>query len=187
MDKNPMENGIPVAKVADFGLSKNFYDNAKYQKESRIEVPWKWMALEYLLNDYFMLASDVWSYGVLFWEMLSFGRRPYGHQGYDEMIDNLKEGYRLPIPQEAEYILTWSASALYKKLSDLCFVIEPTERGTFGNVLEILENELSLEEQTNSVRMSDAYYTTRGNNYLNHNNAKRKESVHTILKLDNEK
>ena len=38
----------PIAKVADFGLSKRFYDNVKYSKESRLYVPWKWMALEYL-------------------------------------------------------------------------------------------------------------------------------------------
>ena len=184
MDESPEDSGIPVAKVADFGLSKNFYDNAKYQKESRIEVPWKWMALEYLSNDYFTLASDVWSFWVLFWEMLSFGRRPYGHQGYDEMIENLQSGYRLPIPQETEYILTWPADKLYKELSNVCFIIDPTERGTFEDVLDILKKELTSNELTKYDRMSEIYFTTRASNYLSHNNSKR-ESVHTILKLDN--
>ena len=186
LDESPGENGMLVAKVADFGLSKNFYDNSMYQKESRIEVPWKWMALEYLLNDYFTLASDVWSFGVLFWEILSFGRRPYGHQGYDELVENLKSGYRLPIPQETEYVLTWPPDKLYKDLSNVCFVIEPTDRGTFGDVLEILKKELTSNELTKYDRMSEIYFTTRASNYLSHHNSKR-ESVHTVLKLDNDK
>ena len=75
--KNPLHNGYMVAMVADFGLSKNFYTELKYNKSVRLMVPWRWMAIEYLTNGYFTLNSDVWSFAVLFWEILSFGKVIY--------------------------------------------------------------------------------------------------------------
>ena len=96
LDDDPMKSGYLVAKVADFGLSKKFYENVTYEKETRLLVPWKWMALEYLKNGILNLKSDIWSYGVLFWEIFSFGRVPYGHQDYEELVPKLDNGYRLP-------------------------------------------------------------------------------------------
>ena len=62
---NPFEAKPPVAKVADFGLSKSFSDYVIYEKKDRQLVPWRWMALEYVKDGYFPLKSDVWSFGVL--------------------------------------------------------------------------------------------------------------------------
>ena len=56
---DPLNLGYPLAKVADFGLSKRFYGNIKYTKETRVEVPWKWMALEFLREEFFTLTSEV--------------------------------------------------------------------------------------------------------------------------------
>ena len=63
--EHPIIERQSVGKVADFGLSKKFYDNVNYQKESRLFVPWKWMAYEFLTKGYFTMASDVWSFQVL--------------------------------------------------------------------------------------------------------------------------
>ena len=66
-----------LAKITDFGLSKAFYDKTSYKKEDRRNVPWKWMAVDFLETSIFTMSSDVWSFGVVFWEMLSIGRTPY--------------------------------------------------------------------------------------------------------------
>ena len=90
-----------VAKVSDFGLSKTFYDNIRYKKQKRHYVPWKWMALEYLQNGHLTITSDVWSYGVVLWEIFSLGKEPYMTANLDDMLAELKNGYCLPCPEEA--------------------------------------------------------------------------------------
>ena len=155
----------PIAKVADFGLSKRFYDNVKYSKESRLYVPWKWMALEYLINDYFTLTSDVWSFGVLFWELLSFGRTPYGQQDYDELIEKLKSGYRLPCPHEINQIISWKPKILYQNLSEKCFKADPMERATFSEVLTHIEKEMTMEEISHYEKRSEKYRSTLSSSY----------------------
>ena len=141
------------------------------------------MALEYLVDEYFTMSSDVWSFGVLFWEILSCGKMPYGPQEYDEVVPKLKSGYRLQCPENVDNILTWSPKAVFQKLSNKCFVAEPTERGTFCEVAEILEKELSHVEISDYSQMCDIYHNTRARNYLKLDKSIR-VSVHTMLELD---
>ena len=166
MDENPLKGGYPVAKIADFGLSKKFNDSLIYEKESRLFVPWRWMALEYLTDSYFTLKSDVWSFGVLFWEILSLGKVPYGHQSYDEVLENLKKGTRLPFPDDLEYINVQSPAGIYKKISDKCFVANPNDRSSFSEVVKMIEAELCKNELLRYKSMNDMYLSTRTENYL---------------------
>ena len=166
IDEDPLKSGYPLAKVADFGLSKKFYDNLKYKKKAREFVPWKWMALEYLTSDYFTLTSDVWSFAVVVWEILSFGRNPYGPQDYNEVLEQLENGYRLPCPRDIDEISTWSPEGLYNKISAICFVSDPLERAHFSKVVKLIEKELSQEEIMRYTQMSEKYQTSCANQYL---------------------
>ena len=157
---NPIRNGCPTAVVADFGLSKNLYYDTSYEKENRLEIPWKWTALEYLDKDYFTLKSDVWSFMVLIWEIFSFGRTPYGRCSYDEVLAKLLGGYRLPYPEDLKDITAWSPQELYSRLSNICFTAEPNDRGSFCDVVEALENELTKEELENYVNENEAFEAT---------------------------
>ena len=166
MDENPVNGGYPVAKVADFGLSKELNDYLIYEKQSRLHVPWRWMALEFLTRNYFTITSDVWSFGVLFWEILSCGRTPYGHQGYDELMIKLQSGYRLGCPDGLDDITSWSPLNLFNKVSELCFVADPSTRGRFSDVVEVVKKELTKEEILFYGQMQENYHTTRSKNYL---------------------
>ena len=164
---NPIQPGQrPVAKVADFGLSKKFYNNLRYEKQKRVYTPWRWMAPEYLTYDFFTLKSDVWSYGIVLWEILSFGRIPYGHTDPDEVVAQIEDGYRLPCPTDVTCATLWSPETFYKNISQVCFVNDPDDRGIFADVIKVIENELLPEEMTNYDDMSKNYESVCCNSYL---------------------
>ena len=166
LDKDQGKSGHLVAKVADFGLSRKFYENISYEKQNRLMVPWKWMAFEYLMNEILLLQSDVWSYGVLFWEIFAFGQVPYGHLSYEEVFEKLKNGYRLPCPEDIQSILSWSPPILYMNMSKLCFAESPDERGSFKDVVSLLETELLPDEKTQYNKIFEDYQSNQAKDYL---------------------
>ncbi|CAG5129914.1 unnamed protein product, partial [Candidula unifasciata] len=85
-----------VAKIADFGLSKN---DQTYVKTSSTRVPIRWMAIESLFNNTYTLQSDVWSFGVLLWEIFTLGGTPYSSIDSQQLFKYLKDGHRLRKPR----------------------------------------------------------------------------------------
>ena len=66
----------------------------------------------------------------------------------------LKFGFRLPFPIESNQITAWSPMRLYENLSKICYVENPTDRGSFLDVIECIESELSKEEQNLHTQMN---------------------------------
>ena len=88
-----------MCKVANFSLAKIIPESSDYVKSSRKEeIPIKWTAPESLRTKRFTLKSDVWSFGIVLYELVTFGAEPY--QGFEEweIIENLNNGRRLSCP-----------------------------------------------------------------------------------------
>ena len=85
---------------------------------------------------------------------------------YDEVLDKLKKGYTLPAPDEFEYINIWSPIALYKSVSEKCFIGDPNERSSFMDIVKMIEDELDEEERSNYKNMKEVYNLTNTENYL---------------------
>ncbi|XP_074964967.1 ephrin type-A receptor 1 isoform X2 [Phalacrocorax aristotelis] len=93
-------------KVSDFGLSRVLENDAEGTYETKGgKIPIRWTAPEAIAHRIFTSASDVWSFGIVMWEVLSFGDKPYGGMTNQEVMKSLEDGYRLPPPVDCPSIL----------------------------------------------------------------------------------
>lgn len=88
-----------IVKLADFGMSRNV-ESDYYKKTSDDRVPVKWMAPESISERIYTSLSDVWSFGILLWEIYSYGKSPYHEYSAVEAIAAVSAGYRLPKPDD---------------------------------------------------------------------------------------
>jgi ephrin-B len=86
-----------ICKVADFGLSREIDEGDSYTTKGG-KIPIRWTAIEAIDYRKFTSASDVWSFGVLCWEVVSFGERPYWNWSNQDVIKAIKNCFRLPPP-----------------------------------------------------------------------------------------
>ncbi|XP_022089760.1 tyrosine kinase receptor Cad96Ca-like [Acanthaster planci] len=97
--RNVLVDDNMVCKVSDFGLARDVINIRVYQRESKGPLPMRWMALESLLDDVYTIQSDVWSFGILMWEIVTLGARPYPHiMTAKDMVHQLRGGYRMAKP-----------------------------------------------------------------------------------------
>lgn len=121
--------------VADFGLSKEIYNSNYYRQNVAIRVPIKWMAIESLSESVYTTKSDVWSYGVTMWEIVSRGKTPYPAVHNYEVLDFLLSGDRLKPPADCD-------QKLYEIMKS-CWNAEPSLRPDFRDLIEALKGLLS--------------------------------------------
>ncbi|XP_070549782.1 tyrosine-protein kinase JAK2-like isoform X2 [Ptychodera flava] len=89
-----------TCKVSNLSYSnKVISDESFLRLESKDQLPYQWMALETLENMTFSVHTDVWSFGVLFWEILTLGCHPFEEQSREEIETELRRGYRLLQPE----------------------------------------------------------------------------------------
>eukprot|EP00122_Pirum_gemmata_P010403 Pgem_evm1s9618 len=89
-----------TVRVADFGLTRQLapgLTGTNAPDETRIPI--KWTAPEVLHENLFLSKSDVWSYGITLWEIFTFGRVPYSRMTNKEVVQKLKDNFRLECPQ----------------------------------------------------------------------------------------
>ncbi|XP_068760323.1 angiopoietin-1 receptor-like [Montipora capricornis] len=129
-----------VAKVADYGMARDVYESLMYKKETQGLLPVKWMAIESLETFVFTVQSDIWSYGVLLWEIESGGLKPYAGLTTTEMMAKLKNGYRLEKP-------CGCSDAMYQVMRD-CWNPNPKLRPSFEKLVKRLEAMSVLCENT---------------------------------------
>lgn len=97
--RNCMLNDKLIVKVADFGLSRDIYERDYYSSDNKkSKLPVKWMALESLENGTYNTKTDVWSYGVVLWELFTRGVNPYPTVDNWDMPKYLKLGRRMDKP-----------------------------------------------------------------------------------------
>uniref|UniRef100_A0A670YG96 Ephrin type-A receptor 7 n=1 Tax=Pseudonaja textilis TaxID=8673 RepID=A0A670YG96_PSETE len=130
--RNILVNSNLVCKVSDFGLSRVIEDDpeAVYTTTGG-KIPVRWTGPEAIQYRKFTSASDVWSYGIVMWEVMSYGERPYWDMSNQDVIKAIEEGYRLPAPMDCP-------AGLHQLMLD-CWQKERAERPKFEQIVGILD------------------------------------------------
>eukprot|EP00055_Hartaetosiga_balthica_P005271 m.15250 g.15250 ORF g.15250 m.15250 type:complete len:591 (+) comp4446_c0_seq1:221-1993(+) len=118
-----------VVKIADFGMGRVVDDI--YTARTGTKMPIKWTAPEALCYDAFSTKSDVWSFGILLWEISTYGDVPYPSMEARDVIHKLEDGYRMEEPSNCP-------DGLYAVMCD-CWEMTPQNRPTFGQLKLTLE------------------------------------------------
>uniref|UniRef100_A0A671RUU4 receptor protein-tyrosine kinase n=1 Tax=Sinocyclocheilus anshuiensis TaxID=1608454 RepID=A0A671RUU4_9TELE len=140
--RNILLSNNNVVKICDFGLARDVYKDPDYVRKGDARLPLKWMAPESIFDKVFTTQSDVWSYGVLLWEIFSLGASPYPGLNIDEdFCHRLKQGTRMCPPE-------YSTPEIYSIMM-ACWENNPEDRPSFSALVEILGDLLQTCVQQN--------------------------------------
>lgn len=133
--RNVLVSSDRTLKIADFGLSRDVYQENVYKKTGNGKLPIKWLALESMTHQVYTSQSDVWSFGILLYEIITLGGIPYPSIPTNRLIHLLKTGYRMEKPKNC-------SQGLYN-LMMACWNFNPAERPNFTEIIKMLDS-LSL-------------------------------------------
>ncbi|KAM6924706.1 ephrin type-B receptor 2-like isoform 3-T3 [Xenentodon cancila] len=145
--RNILVNSNLVSKVSDFGLSRFLEDDTSdptYTSALGGKIPIRWTAPEAIQYRKFTSSSDCWSYGIVMWEVMSYGERPYWDMSNQDVINAIEQDYRLPPPMDCP-------STLHQLMLD-CWQKERNSRPKFSQIVgtldKMIRNPSSLKATT---------------------------------------
>ncbi|CAO2628007.1 Tyrosine-protein kinase FRK [Lemmus lemmus] len=125
-----------IYKVADFGLAR--VDNEDiYESQHEIKLPVKWTAPEAIRTNKFSIKSDVWSFGILLYEIITYGKIPYSGMTGAQVIQMLSQNYRLPQPP--------NCPQQFYNIMLQCWDTEPQQRPKFETLRRQLEDYIEID------------------------------------------
>ncbi|KAK0093840.1 hypothetical protein PV326_012506 [Microctonus aethiopoides] len=130
-----------IVKIADFGMSRDVYTCDYYKIGGSRMLPVRWMSPESVIYGRFTLESDVWSFGVVLWEIYSYGKQPYYGHNNEEVVKLILQGILLIPPEDCPPFLI--------KIMEQCWKFEPRDRPRFAEIYEKLETAHEQIEQIN--------------------------------------
>uniref|UniRef100_A0A0A9Z5Y9 Tyrosine-protein kinase receptor n=2 Tax=Lygus hesperus TaxID=30085 RepID=A0A0A9Z5Y9_LYGHE len=135
-----------TVKISDFGLSRDVYSSDYYRVQSKSLLPVRWMPPESILYGKFTTESDVWSYGVVLWEIYSYGLQPYYGYSNQEVIEMIRSRQLLPCPEDCP-------SRMYSVMME-CWHEVPVRRPHFPEIAARLR---AFQNSQPPVRMPVMY------------------------------
>ncbi|KAM9328843.1 fibroblast growth factor receptor 3 [Gastrophryne carolinensis] len=144
--RNVLVTDDNVMKIADFGLARDIHNIDYYKKTTNGRLPVKWMAPEALFDRVYTHQSDVWSFGVLLWEIFTLGGSPYPGIPVEELFKLLKEGHRMDKPANCTH-------ELYMIMRE-CWHAIPSQRPTFKQLVEDLDRALTVSSTDEYLDLS---------------------------------
>ncbi|KAM3878561.1 ephrin type-A receptor 2-like [Diretmus argenteus] len=152
--RNVLVNSNLECKVSDFGLSRVLEDDPEGTYTTRGgKIPIRWTAPEAIAYRKFTSASDVWSFGIVMWEVMAFGERPYWDMSNHEVMKAINEAFRLPAPMDCP-------SAVYQLMLQ-CWLHDRSKRPRFADIVNILDKLLRSPESLKTIADFDPRVSIR--------------------------
>ncbi|XP_026857017.1 tyrosine-protein kinase Lyn isoform X1 [Electrophorus electricus] len=120
-----------LCKIADFGLARVIEDD-QYTAREGAKFPIKWTAPEAINYGSFTIKSDMWSFGILLYEIITYGKIPYPGMSNVEVMNSVQRGYRMPCPENCP-------TELYDIMTT-CWKNKPEDRPTFDYIQSVLDD-----------------------------------------------
>ncbi|XP_018651064.1 tyrosine kinase [Schistosoma mansoni] len=131
--RNCLVDSSLTVKIGDFGLCRDVYGHNYYHKTSHAKLPIRWMAPESLQTAYFTTQSDVWSYGVVLWEIVTMACLPYRGMSHEEVVKYVLSGKTLLSNGSPT-----NCPELFRALMLHCWNFNPLKRPTFLGLCALL-------------------------------------------------
>lgn len=145
--RNCMVSKDLVCKIGDFGMARDIYETDYYKIGKKGLLPIRWMAPENLSDGVFTSDSDVWSFGVVLYEILTLAEIPYQGFSNEEVLHHVLRKGMLNIPRNCPETI--------QKIMEKCFKWRPSERPTFMEIVSELEPFLGQDFCEKSFYHSD--------------------------------
>ncbi|XP_071374053.1 ephrin type-A receptor 2a isoform X1 [Centroberyx affinis] len=152
--RNVLVNSNLECKVSDFGLSRVLEDDPEGTYTTRGgKIPIRWTAPEAIAYRKFTSASDVWSFGIVMWEVMAFGERPYWDMSNHEVMKAINEAFRLPAPMDCP--------SAVNQLMLQCWLHDRSKRPRFSDIVNILDKLLQSPESLKTIADFDPRVSIR--------------------------
>ncbi|XP_074523335.1 insulin-like growth factor 1b receptor isoform X2 [Halichoeres trimaculatus] len=123
-----------TVKIGDFGMTRDIYETDYYRKGGKGLLPVRWMSPESLKDGVFTTNSDVWSFGVVLWEIATLAEQPYQGLSNEQVLRFVMEGGLLEKPQNCPDMLF--------ELMRMCWQYNPKMRPSFVEIISSIKDEL---------------------------------------------
>lgn len=163
--RNCLVNKSMTVKIGDFGMSRKLYSKDYYRINGQAVLPVRWMSPEALIYGKFSVEGDVWSFGVVMWEVFSYALQPYYGISNEEVTEAIRRGRTLKIPEDCP-------AEVYDLMKE-CWTMDSQSRPDFDELLHKIshlcqyasvsddknEDVLSIDSQMSSDAFTEDEYS----------------------------
>lgn len=135
--RNCMVSSDHTVKIGDFGMTRDIYETDYYRKETRGLLPVRWMSPESLADGVFSAESDVWSYGIVLWEIATLAEQPYQGLANEQVLQFVIAKGTLERPLQCPDLLY--------DIMEACWKWRPSNRPMFTDIVEKLESHVGQD------------------------------------------
>ncbi|GFR92288.1 trk-like receptor tyrosine kinase [Elysia marginata] len=176
-----------VVKISDFGMSRDIYTNDYYRIGGSRMLPVRWMSPEAIKYGRFTCESDIWAYGVVLWEIFSFGKQPYYGHSNEEVIHLLDQGILLQRPEDCPSTIYHVMIGCWKKDPRQRIIFERTTKYLRDYANHLMNNQRQQQQQQQQQQRQRQQHQRQQHQHQQHREKQQTQPQPTLEEEDSRK